>query len=66
MNTRHRTGTPADVLCTHPGCNKRNTRALSASHPGSTGSGLGHPTRPASLNSGFRIRPLEINLGGTS
>ena len=66
MNTRHRTGTPADVLCDPPGCNFWNARPLAASPPGSTRSGLGHRTRPPAFNSGFPIRPLEINLGGAS
>ncbi|MBS1248429.1 MAG: hypothetical protein H6R48_1218 [Proteobacteria bacterium] len=66
MITRLRTGTPADALFDLPGCNFRNAPPLAPSHPGSTGPRLGHPTKPASRNSGFRIRPLEINLGGAS
>ena len=66
MNTGHRTGTPADALCDPPGCNFWNARPLAASHPGSTRSGLSHPTRVPAFNSGFPITPLEISLGGTS
>lgn len=66
MNTRHRTGTPADALCDPPGCSFRNARPLPASGPGSTGTELNYPTRVPAFNSGFPITPLEISLGGTS
>lgn len=35
-------------------------------HLGSAKSGSGHPTFSPTFNSGFRIRPLDFNLGGTS
>jgi len=66
MNTRLRTGTPADALFDPLECNFWNARPLAASYPGSTRSGLGHPTRTPAFKSGFPIRPLEINVGGAS